>query len=192
MIRSKSHFRRSAAKLLHSVAVRTASRANLGRVHNIAFIQAGGHRIDCTLGRSGASHRKREGDGATPRGSFRILNGYYRPDRSGPIKSGIRLSPIRPSDGWCDDPLSGSYNRPKKLPAKESCERMWRPDRLYDIVLVLDYNFTSRSKRLGSAIFFHLWRDPITPTEGCIAISAANMRRLLPRLAPNARLKILL
>jgi L,D-peptidoglycan transpeptidase YkuD (ErfK/YbiS/YcfS/YnhG family) len=48
---------------------------------------------------------------------------------------------------------------------------------------VLDQNFSCRSKGRGSAIFFHLARVGLTPTAGCVAISAADMRKLAPRLA---------
>jgi len=51
---------------------------------------------------------------------------------------------------------------------------------------VLDYNFTRRRKDAGSAIFFHIARPGLTPTAGCIAIHAADMRRLAPRIAAGA------
>jgi L,D-peptidoglycan transpeptidase YkuD (ErfK/YbiS/YcfS/YnhG family) len=60
---------------------------------------------------------------------------------------------------------------------------MWREDHLYDLVFVLDQNFSRRAKGRGSAIFFHLARVALTPTAGCVAISAADMRKLAPRLA---------
>ena len=59
---------------------------------------------------------------------------------------------------------------------------MWRADHLYDLTFVLDQNFTRRAKGRGSAIFFHLARPGLTPTAGCVAISAADMRKLAPRL----------
>ena len=63
---------------------------------------------------------------------------------------------------------------------------MWREDHLYDLTFVLDQNFTRRAKGRGSAIFFHLARPELTPTAGCVAISAADMRKLAPRLAARA------
>jgi L,D-peptidoglycan transpeptidase YkuD (ErfK/YbiS/YcfS/YnhG family) len=67
---------------------------------------------------------------------------------------------------------------------------MWREDHLYDLTFVLDQNFTKRAKGRGSAIFFHLARPGLTPTAGCVAISAANMRKLAPRLAARAQMLI--
>jgi L,D-peptidoglycan transpeptidase YkuD (ErfK/YbiS/YcfS/YnhG family) len=63
---------------------------------------------------------------------------------------------------------------------------MWREDHLYDLTFVLDQNFSRRAKGRGSAIFFHLARDGLAPTAGCVAISAADMRKLAPRLARGA------
>ena len=67
---------------------------------------------------------------------------------------------------------------------------MWRDDDLYDLAFVLDYDFTRRRKGAGSAIFFHIARPGLTPTAGCVAIRAADMRRLAPRLSVNAVMTI--
>ena len=40
-----------------------------------------GRVFPCTIGRGGLSNRKREGDGATPRGVHRLIGMLYRPDR---------------------------------------------------------------------------------------------------------------
>ena len=73
-----------------------------------------------------------------------------------------------------------------RLPARDCTDRMWREDDLYDLIFVLDQNFTRRKKGAGSAIFFHLARPGLTPTAGCVAIRAADMRRLAPRLGAGA------
>ena len=83
-------------------------------------------------------------------------------------------------------PVEPRYNRPVRLPARDGAERMWREDHLYDLTFVLDQNFSRRAKGRGSAIFFHLARPGLTPTAGCVAISAADMRKLAPRLARGA------
>ncbi len=80
---------------------------------------------------------------------------------------------------WCDDPKSPAYNRLSRLPLKESHETMCRSDRLYDIVIVMDWNVSSRVRGAGSAIFLHLARPGYMPTEGCIAVTERDMRRLL-------------
>ncbi len=68
---------------------------------------------------------------------------------------------------------------------------MWMKEPSYDIVLVLDHNQSPRVRGRGSAIFFHLTNTrSSTGTAGCIAISPADMRRLLPRLARDCRMVI--
>lgn len=146
--------------------------------------------IPCKLGPAGIVHRKVEGDGATPAGSFHLYRGFYRPDRLRRPRTAIPLQPQRPSDGWCDDRASGQYNRPVPHPSPASHEAMWRDDPIYDVVLILDHNHRPRVRGAGSAIFFHLTRTPPAPTAGCVAISAAAMRRLLPRLARDCRIEI--
>jgi L,D-peptidoglycan transpeptidase YkuD (ErfK/YbiS/YcfS/YnhG family) len=154
------------------------------------WLTAGPFRIACALGPAGIARLKREGDGATPAGRFRILWGYYRPDRKRPDAGAIPLRAMRRDDGWCERPESPNYNRPVRLPAPDATDRMWRADPLYDLAFVLDQNFTRRAKGRGSAIFFHLARPGLTPTAGCVAISASDMRRLAPRLGARATMAI--
>jgi L,D-peptidoglycan transpeptidase YkuD (ErfK/YbiS/YcfS/YnhG family) len=154
------------------------------------WLVAGPLRFACAMGPAGIVRNKREGDGATPAGRFRLLWGYYRADRRRPPAGGVPLVAMRRDQGWCEVPASGRYNRPVRLPAADVTDSMRRGDALYDLVFVLDYNFTRRSKGRGSAIFFHLARPGLTPTAGCVAISAADMRKLAPRLARGAEVWI--
>ncbi len=154
------------------------------------LLVAGGRVIPCALGRSGISAFKREGDGATPRAAMRLIGGYFRPDKGMPRRCALPLAPIDRSDGWCDAPGDANYNRPVRLPFRPGHERMWRADRLYDAVIVLDWNFRRRARNRGSAIFLHVARPGFAPTEGCVAISPAAMRWLLPRLSPRTVLKV--
>ena len=174
-------------KLLRLKTLRVLPRAGNRRR---GWLFAGPLRFACALGPNGIVRDKREGDGATPAGRFRLLWGYYRPDRRRPPAGGVPLQPLRPDQGWCEDPASGRYNRPIRLPASDCTDRMRRDDDLYDLVFVLDHNFTRRCKGRGSAIFFHLARPGLTPTAGCVAISAADMRKLAPRLARRAEMWI--
>ncbi len=154
------------------------------------WLIAGPLRIACALGPAGVVRIKREGDGGTPAGRFALLWGYFRPDRPRPQAGGVRLTPLRPDSGWCEAPASARYNRPVRLPAPDCTDRMWREDHLYDLTFVLDQNFTRRAKGRGSAIFFHLARPGLSPTAGCVAILADDMRKLAPRLAKRAQMRI--
>ncbi|ACA15917.1 conserved hypothetical protein [Methylobacterium sp. 4-46] len=153
---------------------------------------AGPVQIPCALGKGGRSHAKREGDGASPRGAFRLRGGYFRPDRCGIRPAcGLGLRPIRPRDGWCDDPRDRRYNRPIPLPSPGvSAETLWREDGLYDIVIDLDYNRGPIRRGRGSAIFLHCARPGFLPTEGCVALRRRDLARLLARIGPRTRLVI--
>jgi L,D-peptidoglycan transpeptidase YkuD (ErfK/YbiS/YcfS/YnhG family) len=152
----------------------------------------GGSVIACALGRSGLTQVKREGDGASPRGRFRLRGGAYRPDKFGTRPAtALPLRPTRPGDGWCDDAGDRRYNRPIALPAPGiSAERLWREDGLYDLVIDLDYNRGPIRRGRGSAIFLHVAREGYAPTEGCVALKRADLARLLRRLGPRTRLAI--
>jgi len=147
---------------------------------------AGATQIPCAIGRGGIRRSKVEGDGKTPAGRFAIPHFLVRPDAGLRPARNFRVLPIRRNLAWCDDPGDRNYNRLVRLPPQEtSRERLWREDRLYDIIGVLDYNVSPRVVGRGSAIFFHLARPDLSPTAGCVALRAADMRRLLPRLSPG-------
>ncbi|MBN9071931.1 MAG: L,D-transpeptidase family protein [Rhizobiales bacterium] len=146
-------------------------------------MNVGGTVFPCALGRGGIVTGKREGDGGTPRARMRILGGYHRRGRFPPRGTALALKPITPTMGWCDVPADRNYNRPVRMPYAASHETMLRGDRLYDACLVLDWNIRPRRRGRGSAIFFHLARENFTPTEGCVAVSAKVMARLLPHLS---------
>ncbi len=155
------------------------------------FLQAGGLVFPCALGHGGISADKREGDGATPLAAMRILSGYFRGDHfPGGRRTRLGMSPIGPELGWCEVPEDRNYNRPVKIPYGASHERMLRDDPLYDVCLVLDWNISPRRRGRGSAIFFHLARQGFTPTQGCVAVSARTMARLLPLLSDRTVVKV--
>jgi L,D-peptidoglycan transpeptidase YkuD (ErfK/YbiS/YcfS/YnhG family) len=151
---------------------------------------AGPFRIPCALGPAGVVRIKRESDGGTPAGRYRLLWGYFRPDRMRPQAGGVRLIAMRRDTGWCENPESPNYNRPVRAPSRDATDRMWREDALYDLTFVLNQNFSRRSKGSGSAIFFHIARPDLSPTAGCVAIPKAAMRRLAPHLARDAMIVI--
>jgi L,D-peptidoglycan transpeptidase YkuD (ErfK/YbiS/YcfS/YnhG family) len=149
-------------------------------------LAARGIRAEAALGRAGIGRGKREGDGRTPAGRFRLLTVFYRPDRVRRPRTALPVTAIRPDLGWCDDPDDRNYNRPVRLPYAGRHERMWRRDRLYDIVVVLDFNLARPAPGAGSAIFLHIAGADFGPTEGCIAVSEPSLRRLLERIGPYA------
>jgi L,D-peptidoglycan transpeptidase YkuD (ErfK/YbiS/YcfS/YnhG family) len=153
-------------------------------------LTAGPLHARCALGRAGITSHKREGDGATPRGRFRLLAAMYRADRIARPKTHLPLTAIRPDTGWCDDPADPAYNQPVRLPYPAGHEQLWRGDHLYDVVIVLDYNIRPTIPGAGSAIFLHLAAPDFRPTAGCVAVSLGTMQRLLPRLGTETMLQM--
>jgi L,D-peptidoglycan transpeptidase YkuD (ErfK/YbiS/YcfS/YnhG family) len=148
--------------------------------------------LPCALGRSGIGILKREGDGKTPLADMRLIGGFYRPHHWPVAHRVAWLKPLPKDMGWCDAPADRNYNRAVELPYPVSHEVMARADGLYDCVLVLDWNITTRARNAGSAIFMHLARPGHAATEGCIAVSRADMARLLRLIRPGSRVRTLL
>lgn len=133
----------------------------------------------CALGRGGIRRDKREGDGATPVGLLPLRRVLYRADRVAAPRCRVAVEPIAPEDGWCDDPSHADYNRQVRLPHPARHEELWRADSLYDIVGVLGWNDAPVERGRGSAIFLHLARPDLGPTEGCIALPERDLRAVL-------------
>ena len=109
----------------------------------------------------------------------------YRPDRESPPVTALPCTPIAPADGWCDDPNDAAYNTAVRLPYAGGHERLWRDDHLYDPVVVARWNADPPLPGRGSAIFLHLARDGYAPTEGCVALSRADLLALLAEARPG-------
>lgn len=145
-----------------------------------------GRVFPCSIGRGGISEKKREGDGATPQGTHRIVGLLYRPDRMArPTDWAV---PIRPGDLWSDDPGDPDYNMMVRAPHEGSHERLRRADRLYDLVILTDWNWPYAVPGRGSAIFVHRWRRPGYPTEGCIGLAPVDLMWIAKRIRFKSRL----
>jgi L,D-peptidoglycan transpeptidase YkuD (ErfK/YbiS/YcfS/YnhG family) len=151
-----------------------------------------GRRLRCALGRGGVSADKREGDGATPLGAWACRSLFYRPDRLQAPPTGLAATPLTPTDGWCDQPGDPAYNRPVSLPYAARCERLWRQDPVYDLIVPLGYNDDPVVSGRGSAIFLHLARPGYAPTEGCVALALDDLMAFLARADAGSRVVILL
>lgn len=144
-----------------------------------------GQLLPCAIGKGGVSAQKREGDGATPTGIHHIVGMLYRPDRI--ARPAPWAEPIGPGDLWSDDRRDVHYNTHVTAPYTHSHEHLRRADPLYDLVLVLDWNWPRATPGKGSAIFIHQWRRPGYPTEGCIAFSRSSLFWLAKRVQPGTR-----
>ncbi|WP_134679646.1 L,D-transpeptidase family protein [Paracoccus ravus] len=147
-----------------------------------------GRTLPCSVGRGGLSAAKREGDGATPLGTHRIVGLLYRPDRV--ARPARWAQPILPGDLWCDASGNDEYNQFVRAPFAPSHEALRRPDPLYDIVLLTDWNWPHAEAGKGSAIFLHQWRRPGCPTAGCIAMARRDLIWLASVVVPGETLEI--
>ena len=144
----------------------------------------------CAIGRSGVRAHKREGDGATPEGTFSLLEVLYRKDRIALPNTRLRASALTPEDGWCDDPRHPAYNTKVKLPHPAGCEALWRDDGLYDLMAITGHNADPVVPGAGSAIFVHVAGAGYPPTEGCVAFALPDLRRILSDWLSTDRLVV--
>jgi L,D-peptidoglycan transpeptidase YkuD (ErfK/YbiS/YcfS/YnhG family) len=144
----------------------------------------------CALGRGGVKRDKREGDGATPAGTWPLREVFYRADRILRPRTVLSLRRLKRSDGWCDAPGDPEYNKRVKLPYGASAERLWRADRLYDLIVVVGYNDAPVVAGAGSAIFLHVARADYGPTAGCVAFSRTDLRKILKLTDRRSRLVV--
>ena len=142
------------------------------------------------VGRGGVRTDKREGDGATPAGTYPLVFGLFREDRIRPPPSRLPMQPLAPHDAWVDDPADSQYNRLVTVPYPARTERMWRDDEIYDLVVVIGYNMEPVISGAGSAIFLHIARPNFSATEGCIAIDRMVLVSLIPLLGPGSMITI--
>jgi L,D-peptidoglycan transpeptidase YkuD (ErfK/YbiS/YcfS/YnhG family) len=149
------------------------------------FVRVGGPWAS-SIGRSGLSSHKVEGDGTTPMGEFAISTVMY----------GIAPNPgvayqyhrIVCGDWWDEAPSSATYNRFVHVacgatpPFGGDSEALWRVVPQYDYFAVIDYNSSPIVPGRGSAIFIH---ETIgVPTAGCVALKASALLTLLRWLRP--------
>jgi L,D-peptidoglycan transpeptidase YkuD (ErfK/YbiS/YcfS/YnhG family) len=139
-----------------------------------------------------AEPQKHEGDRRAPAGIFHVGPAFgYSPKPGFDMK--IPYKPITDRDYFVDDPGSDDYNRwvtinadaPNEPEKKwKSYEVMKRPDDLYKLGLVIQQNVDPTVKGRGSAVFFHIWRRPGSPTVGCTSMAEGDLEHLIGWLDP--------
>jgi L,D-peptidoglycan transpeptidase YkuD (ErfK/YbiS/YcfS/YnhG family) len=154
------------------------------------WLIAGGQTIKVALGRGGIRANKREGDGGTPKGTFRPRQLWWRADRHPRPATFLPVRAIAREDAWCEDPADRHYNQPVRLNPKQSGDRLRRNDHLYDFIIEIDHNTKPRIAGRGSAVFLHLAREDFSPTAGCVAMTRPAVLQLLKRLGPETKIVI--
>jgi L,D-peptidoglycan transpeptidase YkuD (ErfK/YbiS/YcfS/YnhG family) len=154
------------------------------------WLKAGGKILRVALGRTGIRAIKREGDGGTPKGTFRPVRLWWRADRLPRPLTQLPVQRIGPNDAWCEDPSDRRYNRAFRRSANEPGDRLQRQDGLYDLIIEINHNTRPRVAKLGSAVFIHVARDAFGPTAGCVALRRSDLLRLLSQIGPKTRIRI--
>jgi len=146
-------------------------------------------KVKCAIGKKGIGYKRKEGDLITPKGQFKIKYILYRKDRV-QISTKLKKRVIKKNIGWCDDPKTRQYNKLVKLPFNFKHEKLFKKEKIYDIILVLNYNMKPVKKNKGSAIFIHVAKNNFKKTEGCVAIKKINLIKLIKEINPNTKVKI--
>ena len=140
----------------------------------------------CAFGRSGRQAGKREGDGATPLGSFALRQAFYRPDRLPRPRTRLPLSPI--------DPIRRLVRCTARI-ATTTVRSIIRTRRAPSACGGTTGSTTSswswattitRASPAAAARCSCMSAGPAsTPTEGCIALARPHLLRLLRAIAPD-------
>ena len=149
-----------------------------------------GYKLKCSIGKSGTTSSKKEGDLSTPKGLFDLGLLYYRKDRIEISKCKIKKREIKENMGWCHDSRSKKYNREISFPFNYKAEKLYIMNEIYDLFINIKYNYLPAAKKKGSAIFLHIADKNYRSTKGCIAISKKNFLKILPLI--NKKTKILI
>ena len=147
-------------------------------------------RVFAVRGYVGASGigKMREGDSRTPIGVYGFTAAFgARPDPG----CAIPYTAVDDTHRWVDDPKSAYYNKfVSTRDVKQdwdSAEHLLAIGAAYNYALALDYNAECVPGE-GSAVFLHCATSG--PTGGCVAIPEAQMRTVLERIKPGARILI--
>lgn len=173
--------------------------ANHGSLRTYARDRDRWHAVDAaqpvTIGRAGAAWGlglnethgggpvKREGDGRSAAGVFRIGEAFGYGNHA---DTGLAYRAMQASDYCIDVDGSPLYNRIVNVDAAGvtgSSEPMRRDlqvngDQRYRLGFVIEHNAAGK-RGAGSCIFAHLWNSPTDATAGCTAMSDATMEHLL-------------
>ena len=139
------------------------------------------------LGRNGLSANRREGDGTTPTGTYRIGRTMYGNEANPGVRFSYRR--LRCGDWWDEDPASPTYNSFQHVacgttpPFAGGSEGMWQQPRPYPFLAVVEYNIRPVVPGKGSGIFLHAQTGG--PTIGCISLRKPELRRVLRWLRPG-------
>ncbi len=140
------------------------------------------------VGRNGVKRHRREGDGTTPIGTFRIGRTMYGVEPNPGVR--FRYVRLRCGDWWVEDPASPFYNTFRRTPCGSrppfrvttgdmASERVAFPH-----LAVVEFNMRPVVPGRGSGIFLHAGTG--RATNGCVSLPRPDLVRVLRWLSPRA------
>ncbi len=151
------------------------------------WMPAGGPYV-ARLGKNGLSANRREGDGTTPTGTYRIGRTMYGNAPNPGVKFAYRR--LRCGDWWDEDPSSPTYNSFQHVrcgvrpPFGGASEGMWEQPKPYPFLAVIEFNTHPVVPGKGSGMFLHAQTGG--PTIGCISLRRDQLAAVLRWLRPGA------
>jgi L,D-peptidoglycan transpeptidase YkuD (ErfK/YbiS/YcfS/YnhG family) len=159
--------------------------------------------VPITIGREGsawgvglhpthAGPAKKEGDGRSPAGVFRIGSAFGYAES---VHTALAYKAMSATDYCVDVSASPLYNRivDTRVVGEKAVEGSTEPmrrdihangDHRYKLGFVIEHN-SGGGAALGSCIFAHIWKSPGEPTSGCTAMDESAMQTLLAWLQPK-------
>jgi L,D-peptidoglycan transpeptidase YkuD (ErfK/YbiS/YcfS/YnhG family) len=174
-----------------ATAVTTYATLRIWRRSGRCWSAAGGP-YPARVGRNGLSANRREGDGTTPTGIFRIGPVMYGNEPNPGVR--FRYRRVVCGDWWNEDPSSPTYNSFQHVPCGRrppfavKSEGIWQQPRAYPHLAVVEFNMHPVVPGRGSGIFLHA--ETGGPTNGCISLRHADLIRVLRWLRPEAAPRI--
>jgi L,D-peptidoglycan transpeptidase YkuD (ErfK/YbiS/YcfS/YnhG family) len=123
-----------------------------------------------------------EGLGRTPVGEFTLTQAFGNEPNNG---TRLPYTRVGPDDWWDENPNSARYNRlvgSTVSPGGDS-ENLYYAGYVYAHAVVINYNMSPVVKGAGSGFFLHISSG--APTQGCVAIPAADLAQIMRWLEPS-------
>ena len=147
-------------------------------------------KFKCSIGKKGLTSNKKEGDLKTPKGTYSLGPLFYRKDKFPNPETKLEKISIKKKMGWCDDINSKYYNQLMNINSMIKHEKMFRKDKIYNLVIPINYNTKNPKKNKGSAIFIHLTKN-YEKTKGCISLKKKDFLILLKIINKKTLIKII-
>ena len=163
----------------------------LVKQNNSAILKFPKYNIETSayIGRNGVTNTKKEGDGKTPLGRFKL--GIILSTKQCISNPKIKYKQITKDMYWVDDPKSKYYNQLVNI---STTQKDWNSaEHLIDYPIQYEYLIEIKTNPRnipgkGSAIFLHCSNNK--PTAGCIAVDKEIMKKIIENINEQTKIKV--